>query len=160
MEKEQMTLICFSGDFDKMMANFVLATGGAASGMQVDIFFTFWGITALRKRKSPKVVKSFLAKIFGFMLPKGVSCLPLSKMNMLGMGPVFMKMMMKQANVEPLENMIQMCEQLGVKFRVCEMSMSVMGIKREELIDYSFLDECGAATAVELASRSKVSYFI
>lgn len=151
-------IVLFSNDLDKVTAAFIIACGMAASGMKVGIFFTFWGLSALRKNPAPVVKKSFIARMFGWMLPKGAGKLTLSKMNMGGMGTAMMKQVMSSQNVPSLPELIQNARDLGVKFIACEMAMNVMGITREELID---IDEvAGVARFVELSRNSSSSLFI
>jgi len=129
------TIVVFSNDFDKVMASFIIANGAAASGKSVTMFFTFWGLNVLRKNQNINVKKNLIEKMFGFMMPKGAKKLSLSKMNMLGMGTFMMKEVMKSKNVFSLEELIQSAKNNGIKFIACNMSMDVMGIKPEELID-------------------------
>lgn len=113
----------------------IIAQGAAAQGKHVSIFFTFWGLNALRKDVNVPTNKNFIERMFGFMMPRGANKLPLSNMNMLGMGPKMIKGIMKNKNVDQLPVMIKNAQNLGVKFIACQMSMDLMGIKREELID-------------------------
>lgn len=152
------TIVVFSNDLDKAMAAFIIANGAAAAGKKVTMFFTFWGINILRKSKSPSVKKSLIDKMFGFMMPKGDNKLTLSKMNMLGMGSMMMKQVMKNKNVPSLKELIEMAKNNEVKFIVCNMSMDVMGIKREELIDG--IEIGGVATYIDESSKSNNNLFI
>ncbi|MBR4393473.1 MAG: FAD-dependent oxidoreductase, partial [Oscillospiraceae bacterium] len=129
------TIIVFSGDFDKVMASFIIANGAAAMGKEVTMFFTFWGLTALRKQEKQHVEKSFMESMFGAMLPRGVNKLGLSRMNMGGMGTAMMKKIMNDKNVNSLEDLVKKAIAQGVHIMACTMSMDVMGIKPEELID-------------------------
>lgn len=131
MREDKKTIIVFSNDMDKVMAAFVIATGAAAMGDEVTMFFTFWGLNVLRDAKKKAQGKSFLEKMFGAMMPKGVEKLPLSKMNFLGIGPKLMKYMMKKKNVMMLPEMIKQAQELGIKMVACSMSMDVMGIKKK-----------------------------
>lgn len=128
-------MIVFDGDLDKAIAAFIIANGAAAMGAQVNMFFTFWGLNILRKNEKVSVPKDFMSKMFGMMMPRGSKKLGLSKMNMLGMGPKMIRMVMKKQNVYSLEELIQQAVQAGVKITACQMSMDVMGIKKQELID-------------------------
>ena len=151
-------IVLFSNDLDKAMAALIIACGMAASGMKVGIFFTFWGLSVLRKNPAPSVKKDALSKLFGWFLPKGAARLRLSKMNMAGLGTAMMKQVMAQQNVASLPELIKQARALGVKFIACEMAMNVMGISREELID---VDEvAGVASFVELAKRNGRTLFI
>ena len=152
--------IVFSGDLDKVLAAFVIATGAVAMGMEAVMFFTFWGTPVLRDKKKSVGGKDTMGKMFGTMLPKGTSDVKLSKMNMGGMGTAMMKSLMKKKNVATLEQMLEMAEELGVKIFVCEMSMDLMGFKREEMIAYKDLTFCGVAKFLEEANNSRITLFI
>ncbi|WP_123054007.1 DsrE/DsrF/DrsH-like family protein [Clostridium sp. JN-1] len=134
-QKDNKTLVVFSGDFDKAMASFVIANGAASMGKKVTMFFTFWGLNILRKHEKVKVSKGFMDKMFGFMMPRGTKKLKLSKMNMLGMGTKMMKKAMKNKNVSSLEDLIKAAIDSGIQIVACQMTMDVMGLKKEELID-------------------------
>lgn len=155
---EGKTMIVFSGDFDKVLASFIIANGAAAMGRPVTMFFTFWGLSALRKENPPKVNKGFMEKMFSFMLPKGTKKLGLSKMNMGGMGSLMMKKIMKDKNVNSLEDLIQSAMKNGVKIMACTMSMDVLGITEEELIDG--IEYVGVGTYLGDAEESNVNLFI
>lgn len=152
------TMVVFSGDFDKVLASFIIANGAAAMGRPVTMFFTFWGLSALRKENSPKVKKGFMEKMFGVMLPKGTKKLGLSKMNMAGMGTAMMKKIMKDKNVNSLEDLIKSAMKNGVKIQACTMSMDVMGITKEELIDD--IEYVGVGSYLGDAEQSNVNLFI
>jgi len=158
--EERVSIIVFSGELDKVLAAFIIATGATAMGMEAVMFFTFWGTPVLRDPKKRVNGKDLMGKMFGFMLPKGRNAIKLSKMNMAGMGTAMMKSLMKKKNVASLDEMLEMAAELGVKIYVCEMSMSLMGFKREELIDYPNLEYVGVATFLEQAKNSKVQLFI
>ena len=152
------SIVLFSNDFDKVMAAMIIACGMAASGARVGIFFTFWGLSALRRNLPPATKKNFVSHMFGAMLPKGADKLKLSKMNMGGMGIGMMKQVMASQNVTTLPDLIKQARELGVKFVACEMAMNVMGLTREELID---IDEvAGVASFVEMAKNSNNTLFI
>lgn len=155
---EGKTIIVFSGDLDKVLASFIIANGAAAMGRPVTMFFTFWGLTALRKEKKQPVQKSLMESMFGAMLPRGSKKLKLSKMNMGGMGTAMMKKIMNDKSVDSLEALIQKAMQAGVKIVACTMSMDVMGIKKEELIDGVELG--GVGTYLGDAEESNVNLFI
>ena len=158
--ENKLSMIVFSGDLDKILAAFVIATGAVAMGMDVVMFFTFWGTPVLRDKNKKAEDKDFMGTMFGTMLPKGSSAVKLSKMNMAGMGTKMMKSLMLKKNVASVEQMIEMAGELGVQIYVCEMSMDLMGFKKEEMIDYPKLDYCGVATFLEEAMNSKVQLFI
>ncbi|HRU41861.1 MAG TPA: DsrE/DsrF/DrsH-like family protein, partial [Candidatus Diapherotrites archaeon] len=152
------TMIMFSGDLDKAMAGLIIANGAAAMGDEVTMFFTFWGLNILRKAQKIKVRKSFMEKMFGFMMPRGADKLGLSKMNMGGMGTLMMKGIMRKKRVSSLPELIESAQDLGVKFIACTMSMDVMGIKPEELIDG--VEYAGVATYLGEADEANVNLFI
>ncbi len=158
--ENKLSMICFSGDLDKALASFIIATGAVAMGMDVVMFFTFWGTPVLRDANKSVGGKDTMGKMFGAMLPKGTGGVKLSKMNMGGMGTAMMKSLMKQKNVASLDQMIKMAEELGVRIYVCEMSMDLMGFKREEMIQYEGLEFCGVAKFLEEAMDSKIQLFI
>ena len=158
--ENKISMIVFSGDLDKVLASFIIATGSVAMGMEVVMFFTFWGTSVLRDKGKDVGGKDIMSKMFGAMLPKGTGKVKLSKMNMGGMGTAMMKSLMKKKNVASLEQMLEMAAELGVKIFVCEMSMNLMGFKREEIINYPDLTYCGVATFLEQAQNSRVQLFI
>jgi peroxiredoxin family protein/TusA-related sulfurtransferase/rhodanese-related sulfurtransferase len=152
------TIIVFDGDLDKVIASFIIANGAAAMGRRVTMFFTFWGLNVLRKTQKQNVKKSFIEKMFGFMMPRGISKLKLSKMNMGGLGTAMMKKIMNDKNVDSLEELVRKAMKAGVKIVACTMSMDVMGIKEEELIEGVELGGVGAYLAD--AEESNVNLFI
>ena len=152
------TIIVFDGDMDKVLASFVIANGALAMGRPVTMFFTFWGLTALRKPEKQEIRKSFVEKMFGAMLPRGVRKLKLSKMNMGGMGTAMMKRIMNDKNIDSLEDMMKKAMDNGVKIIACSMSMDVMGIRKEELIDG--VEIGGVGTYLGDAEESNVNLFI
>ncbi len=156
--RDKKTFVIFSNDLDKVMAGFVMANGALAMGSEVSMFFTFWGINALRKPSPQASGKGLLDKMFGWMMPKGAEALTLSKMHMMGMGTAMMKMVMKQKNVESLPALIGAARMGGAKFVVCTMSMDVMGIKPEELVDG--VEYGGVATFLGDADQSNMTMFI
>ena len=156
----KVAIIVFSGALDKVLAAFVIATGAVAMGMEAVMFFTFWGTPVLRDKKKSVGGKDTMGKMFGTMLPKGTGDVKLSKMNMGGMGTAMMKSLMKKKNVATLEQMLEMAEELDVKIFVCEMSMDLMGFKREEMIAYKDLTFCGVAKFLEEANNSRITLFI
>lgn len=133
--KNDKTIIVFSNDLDRTIASFIIANGAAAMGRKVTMFFTFWGLNVLRKPEKQKIRKEFLSKMFAGMMPRGSKKLSLSKMNMGGIGAKLIRYMMKKKNVDSLEDLIQKARENGVNFIACSMSMDIMGIRKEELID-------------------------
>ncbi len=156
----KLSMVVFSGDLDKALAAFVIANGAVAMGMEVVMFFTFWGTPLLRDKNKQVGGKDIMSKMFGAMLPKGTGATKLSKMNMGGMGTAMMKSLMQKKNVASLEQMLELAEELEVKIYVCEMSMDLMGFKREEMIGYKDLTFCGVAKFLEEAINSRVQLFI
>lgn len=154
---DRATIVVFSGDMDRLMAAFVIATGAAAMAMEVSMYFTFWGLTALKKTTS-FAGKSIPEKLIAAMLPSGPGRVGTSRLNMLGLGPVFFKMMMRQNHVETLPDLITLARDMGVRLIACQMSMGVMGIKPEELLDG--LDYGGVGTYLGDACDSKITLFI
>lgn len=156
--KDGTTIVVFSQDLDKALAAFIIAQGAKAMGKEVSLFFTFWGLNILRKPKKQKVKKNFLEKMFAKMMPRGPKKLPISKMNMAGMGPVMMKHIMKKKNVDTLQVMIDKAKELDIKLTACAMSMDILGIKREELIDD--IEIAGVATYLGDTQESNHNLFI
>ena len=152
------TLIVFSGDLDKVLASFIIANGAAAMGRPVTMFFTFWGLNALRKTENVKVKKPFIDGMFGKMMPRGTSKLKLSNMNMGGMGTAMMKKVMKDKNVDSLEELMQHALKNGIRLVACTMSMDIMGITRDELIDG--VEFAGVASYLGDAEESNVNLFV
>ncbi|MBP0968540.1 MAG: FAD-dependent oxidoreductase [Oscillospiraceae bacterium] len=152
------TIIVFDGDMDKVLASFVIANGALAMGRPVTMFFTFWGLNALRRSENVRVKKNLIEKMFGWMLPRGAGKLKLSKMNMGGMGTAMMKGIMKDKNIDSLETMMKKAMENGVKIIACSMSMDVMGIRPEELIDG--VEIGGVGTYLGAAEDSDVNLFI
>ncbi len=156
--KDNKTLIVFSDDLDRALASFVIANGAAASGKKVSMFFTFWGLNVIKKQSKPKVSKDIMGKMFGFMLPSSSKKLGLSQMNMGGMGGKMMRYIMKRKNIDSLENLMQQAIDNGVEMIACSMSMDVMGIKQEELIDHATIG--GVAAYLDRADNANMNLFI
>lgn len=152
------TFILFSDDLDKALATFVLANGAAATGQKVTIFFTFWGLNVLKKIQKPKVRKDIFGKMFGMMLPSNSLKLKLSQMNMMGIGSRMMRFLMKRKGVDSLESLRSQALAQGVEFIACQMSMDMMGIQQEELLDEVTIG--GVATYMERADKANVNLFI
>ena len=152
------TFVLFSDDLDKALATFVLANGAAATGEKVTIFFTFWGLNAIKKSEKPAVKKDLFGRMFGMMLPSDSRSLKLSKMNMLGAGRRMMRLVMKKRGISSLETLRDQAIAAGVEFIACQMSMDVMGITREELLDNVTIG--GVATYMNRAEASGVNLFI
>lgn len=156
--QKEKTMIIFDGDLDKAIASFIIATGAAAMGNKVHMFFTFWGLSILRKEKAPAVKKDFMSKLFAMMLPKGSKKLGLSKMNFLGAGSKMIRAIMKKKGVSSLEELIQQAIDMGVEITACQMSMDIMGITKEELIDG--VEIGGVASMLNDNDNSNMNLFI
>lgn len=152
------TMVIFSNDFDKAMAAFIIANGAAATGSEVVLFFTFWGLNLLRKEENVSVKKNLMEKMFGLMMPKGASKVKLSKMHMGGMGTLMIKQVMKKKNVFSLSELIDEARKNKIRFVACSMSMDIMGIKNDELMDG--VEIGGVATYLENADNSNYNLFI
>lgn len=151
-------IVVFSGDMDKALAAFIIANGSASMGHPVTMFFTFWGLNLLRKPEKVKVKKTLVEKMFGWMMPHGASKTTLSKMHMGGAGTAMIKSVMKHKNIDALPEMIRMAQENGVVLQACQMSMDMMGIKREELLDG--IDIVGVASFVASSDDSNATLFI
>lgn len=158
MDSNKKTIIVFSGDLDKAMASLIIANGAAAMGNEVTMFFTFWGLNILRRPEKIRAKKTFLEALFGWMMPRGAGKLGLSKMNFGGMGASMMKIIMKRKNVSTVHELLESARDLGVRLIACTMSMDVMGLKEEELIDG--LEYAGVATYLGEADEAGVNLFI
>jgi peroxiredoxin family protein/TusA-related sulfurtransferase len=152
------TLVVFSQDLDRVMAAFVIANGAAAMGNEVTMFFTFWGLNVLRREDPPPTNKSTLDRMFGWMMPRGPQRLKLSNMNMAGMGTAMMKKVMRDKNVDSLPALIASARAAGVRMVACSMSMDVMGIGKEELIDG--VEIAGVGGYLGSADQANVNLFI
>ena len=152
------TIVVFSGDFDRAMAAFIIANGAAATGQKVTLFFTFWGLNILRRDEAVPVQKNLIERMFGWMMPRGVNKLTLSKMNMAGMGTWMMKGVMQAKKVDALPSLIQSARENGVRLIACQMTMDIMGIKTEELIEG--VEIGGVATYTLASDNANVNLFI
>lgn len=157
-EKKKTTIILFSGDYDKAMAAFIIANGAAAYDHEVTIFATFWGLNAFRKEEQVPVKKGFLEKMFGKMMPRGANKMGLSKMNFAGMGPKMIKHIMKKHNALPTPELIEMAKEQDVKLVACTMTMDLLGLHKEELIDG--LEYAGVGAYLADAEEGNVNLFI
>ena len=158
LKKDGATIVVFSGDLDKAIASFIIASGAAAMGKKVTMFFTFWGLNILRRKDAPPVQKDMLEKMFGMMMPKGVHDLPLSKMNMAGMGRKIIRYVMAKKHVDDIETLMKNAMAAGVKLVACSMSMDIIGMKKEELIDG--IEIGGVATYLGDAEEAGLNLFI
>lgn len=155
---EGLTILVFSGDLDKALAAFVIANGALAMDMPVTMFFAFWGLNLLRRPEAVPVKKDLLSRMFGWMMPRGVNRLKLSQMHMCGLGTAMMKYVMKNKKVQSLPEMLKLAQAQGVRLIACTMSMDVMGIHKEELIEG--VELAGVATFLGAADNSKATIFI
>lgn len=157
-EQNDKTFVVFSGDLDKTIAAFIMANGAAAMGRKVTMFFTFWGLNILRRPEKVSVVKSFVEKMFGVMMPRGTKKLGLSRMNMGGAGAKMIRWIMKEKGISSLEELIDSAKAHGVRIVACQMSMDIMGIHKEELLDGVELG--GVSTFLGSGEQSDMSLFI
>lgn len=157
-DKNDKTIIVLSGDLDKAIASFIIANGAGAMGRKVTMFFTFWGLNVLRRNERVKLKKDFLSRMFGIMMPRGSKRAKLSQMSMLGIGDKLIRNIMKKNNVESLEGLIEMAIRSGVNIVACTMTMDLMGIKKEELIEG--IEFGGVASFLGAAENSDTSLFI
>ena len=158
MEKKRTTIVLFSGDYDKAMAAYIIANGAAAYDHEVTIFHTFWGINALRKQELVEVKKGFLEKMFAKMMPRGAEKLGLSKMQMMGMGPKMIKHVMQKHNALTLTQLIEMAQEQDIKLVTCTMTMDLLGLQKEELLDG--IEYAGVAAYLADAENGNVNLFI
>jgi peroxiredoxin family protein len=156
--KEKTTIVLFSGELDKAIAAFIIANGAAAYDHEVTIFFTFWGLNVLRKDQKIALKKGFLEKMFGKMMPRGAGKLGISKMNFGGMGPKMIKHVMKKHNALSLPQLIELAQEQGVKLIACTMTMDLLGLQQEEILDG--IEYAGVAAYLGDAADAKVNLFI
>lgn len=155
---QNLTMILMSGDFDKAMAAFIIANGALAMGKEVTLFVTFWGLDVIKKSSFSTSGRGFLEKMVLFMRPKGATKLATSQMNFAGIGPKLFRFMMGKHNVEPLENLIEMAQEFDLKIIACQMSMDVMGLKKEDLLDG--VEVGGVAAMLSSSYKSNTTLFI
>ena len=157
-EKKKTTIILFSGDYDKAMAAYIIANGAAAYDHEVTIFHTFWGLNALRKDEPISLKKGFLEKMFAKMMPRGSDKMGLSNMNFAGMGPKMIKHVMKKHNAMSLPNLIELAQEQEMKLIACTMTMDLLGLQQEELLDG--IEYAGVAAYLAEAEDGNVNLFI
>lgn len=158
VKEDSVTIVIFSDEMDKGLAAFNIALGALAMGMQVQVFFTFWGLSLIRNKEAKPEHQSLKEKAIEHILPKGDDALPLSHKNMMGLGKLMMERLMKEKNVSSLDFMIHLSKMDGVRFIACQMSMELMNIKKEDLIDG--VQVGGVATMIEYARKSNLNYFV
>ncbi len=157
--KNKLSMVVFSGDMDKVMAAFIIATGAAASGMEVTMFFTFWGLKAIQKPNT-RTGKGLFGKMLGVMNRGGLNAIGPSRLNMGGMGRWMFKLMMKQKGVASLEELYEMAVDLGIKMMPCQMSMDVMEFDPRTVFQPNVTEPVGVATFIGEAAESKITLFI
>jgi peroxiredoxin family protein len=157
-EKKRTTIILFSGDYDKAMAAYIIANGAAAYDHEVTIFHTFWGLNALRKDEPVSLKKGFLEKMFAKMMPRGSDKMRLSNMNFAGIGPKMIKHVMKKHNAMSLPNLIELAQEQEIKLIACTMTMDLLGLQQEELLDG--IEYAGVAAYLAEAEDGNVNLFI
>lgn len=157
-DKKKTTIVLFSGDYDKAMAAYIIANGAAAYDHEVTIFHTFWGLNALRKDAQFSVKKGFMEKMFGKMMPRGSDKMGLSKMNYLGMGPKMIKNVIKKHNAVPLPQLVEMAQEQDIKLIACTMTMDLLGLQKEELLDH--IEYAGVGAYIGDAEEGNVNLFI
>ncbi|CAH0345407.1 DsrE/DsrF/DrsH-like family protein [Bacillus sp. CECT 9360] len=157
-QKKKTTIILFSGDYDKAMAAYIIANGAAAYDHEVTIFHTFWGLNALRKDEHVSLNKGFIEKMFAKIMPKGADKMGLSKMNFAGMGPKMIKQVIKKHNAMTLPQLIEMAQEQDVKLIACTMTMDLLGLQQEELLDE--IEYAGVAAYLGDAEKGNVNLFI
>jgi len=157
-DTKRTTIVLFSGDYDKAMAAYIIANGAAAYDHEVTIFHTFWGLNALRKDEQVPIRKGFMEKMFEKMMPKGSDKMRLSKMNYLGMGPKMIKKVMKKHNAMPLPQLVEMAQEQDVKLIGCTMTMDLLGLQKEELLDN--IEYAGVGAYIGDAEDGNVNLFI
>lgn len=155
-----LSVLVFSGELDRLLAAFTTAVGAAACGQRASMFFTFWGAAALKKQGAQAPGKTFIERMFGWMLPGGLHRRPLSRLDMAGAGRAIIGREMRRKQIADLPALIAMAAETGVEIYFCEMSMDLMGIRAEELIDYPGARSCGVAQFIDLASRSRSTLVI
>lgn len=157
MERKKLSIVCFSGDFDKALAAFTLATGAAAVNWEVKMFFTFWGLNILKKKTGRSLIgNGILARVFNFLMG-GKRNLPLSRLNFGGMSPFLMTGMMKKSNVATLDELIDAARELNIDFVACEMAMHILGVKKEDL-DGHVKDVVGVATFLDASKDGHILF--
>lgn len=152
------TLVVFSGDLDKVLASFVIGTGAAAMGLEVSMFFTFWGLSTLKKREAKRHRRDIYERMFAVMTPSNTQAMGVSKLNFGGMGAVMLRRMMKNKDIASLEELMELARESGIRMIACTMSMDVMGITAEDLVEG--IEFGGVGAYLGDAARSRVTLFI
>lgn len=157
---DKVSIICFSGEWDRLFAALTIAAGSLAMGMEVHLFFTFWGMSALRATKEREGEKTFLQRMLGRLLPCGPDRAPLSKLNWCGLGKVLMRRLMKQKGVDDIETLFNDVKELGAHFHLCDTTTELFGLRCEDLSVREQADQCGVTTFLSLAFKSKMVLFV
>lgn len=157
---DKVSIICFSGEWDRLFAALTIAAGSLAMGMEVHLFFTFWGMSALRATEEREGQKTFLQRMLGRLLPCGPGRAPLSKLNWCGLGKVLMQRLMKQKGVDDIETLFNDVKELGAHFHLCDTTTEIFGIRCEDLSVRDQADQCGVMTFLSLALKSKMVLFV
>jgi peroxiredoxin family protein len=158
--EDRVCIVCFSGEWDKLFAAFTMANGALALGMDVHLFFTFWGACALREGNRKKVKRGFRERLMNLFLPRSVEEMPLSRMNYGGLGKRAMKSVMKRKGIENLSSLIEQSKELGAVFHCCDTSMDLLEIRNEDLKYANENDWCGVASFLSLALKSRITMFV
>jgi peroxiredoxin family protein len=160
-KNDSVSIVCFSGEWDKLFAAFTIANGALSLGQEVHMFFTFWGATAMRDEKGkPSKDKNMSQKMLGWMLPKSIKSTHLSKMNFGGFGKKIMEKQMKKQNIDNLPSLMEEAKELGAHFYCCDTSLQLLGFDCNELIEKDETDWCGVSSFLSIALKSKVTLFI
>lgn len=160
LPEDHIAVICWSGDMDKLMSALTLANGGLAMGSRVSLFFTFWGLLALKKGGGERARSTFLQKLFGWMLPDGPKQLRLSRYNMLGLGAFFFRKLLRQQGGADVSQLLSSAQELGADLYICTQSMEVMGISKEELLLVEPDRYVGVGAFTGVTKRCRQVYFI
>jgi len=163
--EDSVSIVCFSGEWDRLFAAFTIANGALALGQEVNMFFTFWGATAVRKkvdgaRRTAPDKRNWMQKMLGWMLPSGLNAAPLSKLHFFGLGKVMMGILMRQKKVDDLPSLMADARELGVKFYYCDTSLSLFGWSPDDLIDGECAEWCGVSTFLGKGLKGKIVLFI
>lgn len=158
--ENRISLVCFSGDWDRLFAAFVIANGALAMGQEVEIFLTFWAAAALRKGAAPLKAKTLFERLMGTMLPAGADRAPLSRMDYFGLGRLMLRRRMKSKGIEGLGELIERAQEMGARVHLCEMSSEILGFRCDEMVGKREIDPCGVATFLGTALRGKAVIFI
>jgi peroxiredoxin family protein len=158
--KDQLSIAIVSGDLDKILAAMIISLAAAAMDTRVKLFFSFWSLSALRDKSKKVKGKDLISKMFGIILPKGKDKLKLSKLNMAGIGPYMIKSLMRKNGVLSLDQMFKEAADMGIEITICEMSMNLMGFKKEEMIAYPNIRYAGATTFIADSAESSIQLFI